>query len=191
MGPPSAFAAPLAGTVALITLGAACAPVPPERNPPPAFAAPATIHLMAEAGSAEAVIADIVVRRLNESRGPDERPVRLVTGTTPSGGAVVVTTGALDAPDRLRVAPWSGGLGPSRRVDPEFPPSLLIESPGPALALYDAVAVAGLLARGAATLDGGLDRLRAQPPLDLAAGRASYATTLAPPGAPAVLVPGR
>jgi len=180
------FALLAAGAVALWS---GCRPLPPERNPPPALAAAAHVHLLDEAEGDAARIAEVVVARLNESRGPDERPVRLTIGGDPSPDAVVVAPGAPPANASLVVTPWSGPAPPRTQVDPHLPAPLLAADARATLALYDAVALAGLVARAPAP--DRLSWLAAQPPLDLSFGPVSYAASLTPQAGPSVTGPPR
>lgn len=182
MGRLSPAAARFAG-IAVVALVIACGPTPPERNPPPALSAPAHVHLLAAPSSPDADVARLVVRRLNASRAPDERPLLLSVGMNPAGAHVVVSLGDDEPPaSPFVVTPWRGALPGVPRIDPQLPP-------GADLALYDAVAVAGLLARCPG--DAPLAWLRAQDPVRLALGSVSYADDLSPPGAPSVVGPRR
>jgi len=182
-------AALLVGWVALL---AGCR-VPPERNPPPALSAPAIVSVVLSDAHPLAGAARLAVRRLNESRAPSERPVQLEIGPRASAGQVLVPVTA-DAPGSfagLILVPRRGSLPESHQVDPAMPLDLLGDDllAAHALGLYDAVLLAGVVARSGpdATADLLVARLRATAGR-FALGEISYAQSLEPPLGPSAIV---
>ncbi len=132
-----------AAILLLATTFVGCA-LPPERNPPPAFQAPVVLDVQVTGVTprdlAMNAAAHAAVQRLNRSRSPTERPVRAIVGPGDEPG---VRVGALTV-----FAASSDPIG-ELLVDPLLPPEAVetderIEA---AVAMYDAVLVAGLAAR--------------------------------------------
>lgn len=167
--------------------------LPPERNPPPALASPVTVDVLMDQDHALAEVARLAVRRLNESRGPGERPVRLNIGLNLSpGGVIVPVTGAAPPEARaLVLVPRKRSLPARSRADPRFPPNLRTDDllTSHSLGVYDAVVIAGVAARGRpdATPEILLAWLRSQPGWRLSLGEFDYNTTLDPDFGPQAL----
>ncbi|MCO4773558.1 MAG: hypothetical protein KDA24_26230 [Deltaproteobacteria bacterium] len=174
------------------TLG--CGPRPPERNPAPALMSPVVVSVLLERDHAFADVARLAARRLNESRGPAERPVRIeIDPTSPSGRVAVPVT--RDAPAHARtlvLVPRRGPLPDAHRADPALEGSLGSDDlrAAHALSVYDAVLVAGLASRALpdATPDGLLTWLRGQPGWELSLGPVDYRSSLNPALGPQAIV---
>ena len=141
-------------------LAAGCAR-PPHRNPPPAFQAPVDVTVSAPAeDTAGRQAAQVAAERLNRSRAPDERPVRVVL----VDGPLRVTAASLG------ITPPAAPRAPDRLVDPRVAPELNGAELDRVLGIYDAVLVVGLTARE------GHDAawLRAQPGWRLALGTTHF-----------------
>ncbi len=140
--------------------------------------------------------ARLAVRRLNESRSPDERPVRLAVATDGLDAPRVLVPVHGDAPPSTRalvLTPRLGASTDSARVDPELP-AVLRSDPAvraQALAVYDAVLVAGLAARSQpdATPQSLAAWLRDQPGWRLSQGDVSYTGGADPALGPHLLAP--
>ena len=201
--PPLEYASPmgsarlpalLAVGLALCTLG--CRPRPPERNPPPALGTPVRVSALLPSDHPLVGVAQLASRRLNESRAPGERPVRLeVDPPTPSGRVVVPVT--RDAPEGARalvLIPRAEDLPEKHRADPD----LLAEFGGDdrrtahALAVYDAIVLAGLASRALpdASPEELLDWLRGSSGWQLSLGTVDYRTSLSPAIGPEVVLQG-
>ena len=132
-----------AAILLLATTLVGCA-LPPERNPPPAFQSPIVldVQLLGDTPRDRAMAegARTAAKRLNRSRSPTERPVRVIVGDGTDAG---VRVGALSV--FAAMSPPAGEL----LVDPLLPPDSVEtnERLEAAVAMYDAVIVAGLAAR--------------------------------------------
>ena len=132
----------LCAAMAALALGASGCPLPPQRNPPPAFQTAVTVTVtLPDDVDAEMLLAVAMVAatRLNRSRAPSERPVRVAGGEGPLGASAPGIQ--IRAPAVIRPA--------ERLVDPLLPPEVVAADADleQALALYDSVVVVGMAAR--------------------------------------------
>lgn len=145
--------------ILLIAIALAGCALPPERNPPPAYQAPAQLEVLIPSAdtphrAALSAAASLAATRLNRSRSPTERPVRIRVGP---GAVIGVRTGAITV-IAAAVQPYEELL-----IDPRLP-AVAVESEESiyaSVAMYDAVLVAGMAARQGEQLPE--DWLRAQP----------------------------
>ncbi len=170
--------------------------LPPERNPPAALSTPVTVTVVVDEEHPLAEVALLAVRRLNESRGPDERPVKLNLGLDPvlRGVIVPVTTDIPPTTRSLILLPRERSLPARNRADPRFPSQLRSTDvqTSHSLGVYDAVVIAGVTARARpeGTPEVLLAWLRSQPGWRLSLGEFDYKTTLDPDFGPRALMPG-
>ncbi len=134
----------LRAAILLLATALVSCTLPPERNPPPAFRSPVVLDVQLRGDTprdrAMADAARTAAKRLNRSRSPTERPVRVIVGEGPEhrvrAGAITVFAASSDPVGELLVdpllAPETGQT--SERINA-------------AVAMYDAVVVAGLAAR--------------------------------------------
>ncbi len=180
--------------LALCTLG--CGARPPERNPPPALGTPVNVSVLLPSDHPFVDVARLASRRLNESRAPGERPVQLeVDPPTPSGRVVVPIT--RDAPKGVRalvLVPQVGDLPEEHRADPDLPTEFEEDDlrTAHALAVYDAVVLAGLASRALpdAPPEELLDWLRGSSGWRLSLGSVEYKTSLVPAVGPEAVLQG-